>query len=127
MLCFPSVRIQTRDWNRLMQLAFEADHKLHPAVTFLRSEVHRAIVFDEIDTAAQIVQLNNLVSYRLDKRSTTARVLVHPEDYALSGLNLSVLTSLGAALIGVRVGDTMPFMCTEGNLHVVTPLSVRRP
>jgi regulator of nucleoside diphosphate kinase len=108
-----------------MQLAFEAGHKHHPAATFLRSEVHRAIVVDEINAAQEIVQLNSCVSYQLDKQVATARVLVHPEDYASRALHLSVLTSLGAALIGVRVGDTMPFMCTEGNLHLITPLSVR--
>jgi transcription elongation GreA/GreB family factor len=109
-----------------MELAFEAEHNLHPAATFLRSEVHRAIVVDEIDAADEIVQLNNGVSYQLDKQPVAARVLVHPGDYAGSELHLSVLTSLGAALIGVRVGEAMPFMCTEGNLHIVRPLAVRR-
>lgn len=126
MLYFPSVRIRKRDWNRLMELAFEAEHNQHPVATFLRSEVHRAIVVDEIDAADEIVQLNSWVSYQLDKQPMTARVLVHPEDYAASELHLSVLTSLGAALIGVRVGEAMPFMCTEENLHIIRPLAVRR-
>ena len=44
MLTFPSVRLPNDDWVRLMSLAFDAENDLHPVGTFLRTEVHRAIV-----------------------------------------------------------------------------------
>jgi len=123
MLFLPAVRIPGEDWDRLMQLAFDARHNLHPAAPLLRSEVHRAIVAR--DCTDEVVQLNGMVRYRLDKRPPVERVLVHPDDYGTSELDLSVLTSLGAALIGIRVGDAMPFLCADGTLHLVTPLGCK--
>jgi hypothetical protein len=105
-----------------MQLAFDAKHNDHAVVPFLRSEVHRAIVLQ--NPQDDIVRLNAWVTYRLDKRPPERRLLVHPSDYVPGERQLSVLSSLGAALLGIRVGDAMPFLCTEGNLHLVTPLAV---
>lgn len=122
MLFFPTVRLSNRDWTQLMQLAFDVKHDRHPVAPFLRSEVHRAIVLE--DPHDDIVQLNSWVTYRLDKRPSEKRLLVHPQDYVLGEPQLSVLSSLGAALIGIRVGDSMPFLCTDGNLHLVTPLAM---
>lgn len=105
-----------------MQLAFDAKHNDHAVVPFLRSEVHRAIVLQ--NPQDDIVRLNAWVTYRLDKRPPERRLLVHPSDYVSGERQLSVLGSLGAALLGIRVGDAMPFLCTEDNLHLVTPLAV---
>jgi regulator of nucleoside diphosphate kinase len=123
MLVLPAVRIPREDWDRLMQLAFDARHNLHPAAPLLRSEVHRAIVTR--DRTDEVVQLNGAVRYRLDGGVPMDRGLVHPDDYGTSELDLSVLTSLGAALIGIRVGDAMPFLCGDGTLHLVTPLACK--
>jgi hypothetical protein len=124
MLFFPSVRIGRGDWCRLMQLAFAPEHRNHPVAAFLRSEVHRAIVTAE-SNLNEIVHMNGCVTYRLDGQEPVEQVLVHPDDYRGSEQDLSVLTSLGAALIGIRVGDAMPFASANGKLHVVTPLAVR--
>jgi hypothetical protein len=105
-----------------MQLAFDAQYNCHPVAPFLRSEVHRAIVLE--DPHDDMVQLNTWVTYRLDKRPAEKRLLVPPHDYVPDEQQLSVLSSLGAALIGIRAGDAMPFLCTEGNLHLVTPLAI---
>ncbi len=126
MLYFPAIRMQKAHWTRLMHLAFDTRYKFHRTATFLGSEMQRAIVVDQISEADEIVQMNTWVHYQLDKRPTEARVLVHPEDYVAGELHLSVLTSLGAALVGMRVGDVMAFMCTEGTLHLVTPVAVDR-
>jgi transcription elongation GreA/GreB family factor len=106
-----------------MQLAFNAEYNQHPAAPLLRSEVHRAIVTR--DRADEVVQLNGAVRYRLDERAPVDQVLVHPDDHGTIELNLSVLTSLGAALIGIRVGDCMLFLCADGTLHQVTPLGCK--
>jgi regulator of nucleoside diphosphate kinase len=123
MLFFPAVRIRRCDWSRLMRLAFAPEHTAHPATTFLRSEVHRAIVTDDFGLD-EIVHLNGLVRYRLDGEDAALRQLVHPDDHDAEG-QLPVLSWLGAALIGIRVGDVMPFACSAGTLHSVTLFSVQ--
>lgn len=125
MLFFPAVRIAKNDWSRLMQLAFDPKNNMHPTAAFLRSEVHRAIV-TEVLNLNEIAHLNGRVTYRLDDNEPMERVLAHPEDRPKGELSLSVLTPLGAALIGIRVGDGMPFSCPKGNLHLVTVLDVQQ-
>ena len=124
MLTFPSVRRPNDDWVRLMSLAFDAENDLHPVGTFLRTEVHRAIVMEELDD--DVVRLNAWVTYRIDWDSAESRLLVHPDDYACGGHYLSVLSPVGAALIGIRVGDRMPFFDFGRMLHLVTPVSLRQ-
>jgi regulator of nucleoside diphosphate kinase len=107
-----------------MALAFNAKNNPHPVSAFLRAEVHRAIVVTHAD--ADVVRLNAWVTYRVDWGPTESRLLVHPDDYASGGCHLSVLSSVGAALIGIRVGDRMPFFDSGKSLHVVTPMSLRQ-
>ena len=54
-------------------------------------------------------------------------ILVHPEDYVSSERQLSVLSPVGTALIGIKVGDRMPYLSIEGAFHVVIAVSVNPP
>jgi len=124
MLTFPSVRLPNEDWTRLMALAVDAENDLHPVGSFLKAEVHRATVVEKPDD--DVVRLNAWVTYRVDWGPTESRLLVHPHDYTSGGHHLSVLSPVGAALIGIRIGDRMPFFEVGRILHVVTPISLRQ-
>lgn len=124
MLAFPSVRLPKDDWVRLMSLAFTAENDLNPVGTFLRAEVHRAIVMESTDD--DVVRLNAWVTYRIDWGPTESRLLVHPHDYVPGGHHLSVLSPVGAALIGIRIGERMPFFDLGRTIHLVTPVSLRQ-
>ena len=60
-----------------------------------------------------MVSTNAKVTYRIDGGRPTAHVLVHPQDLLWPGAELSVLTPLGIALLGLRVGDRMPFRTSQ--------------
>jgi hypothetical protein len=61
MLIIPTVRLPARDWTRLMLLVFDSEGECHPVASFLRNEVHRAIVLDDDECARDIVCLNSWV------------------------------------------------------------------
>lgn len=126
MLFLPPVRLRKSNWTRLMQLAFDSRLDHHPVAPLLRSEIHRAIVLDEHEHWEDIAELNVWVKYRVDGQIAESRLLVHPDDYATGDLRLSVLSPVGAALIGIRAGDRMLFAGTEDHMHCVTPLVVGR-
>ena len=71
--------------------------------------------------------MNRWVTYRLDLGRYESRILVHPEDYVSSERQLSVLSPVGTALIGIKVGDRMPYLSIEGAFHVVIAVSVNPP
>jgi hypothetical protein len=68
--------------------------------------------------------MNSRVAFRLgSRRDIEVRTLVYPEDYASQQARdnyLSVLTSLGAALIGLRVGTGMSYPASSSTTQHVT-------
>ena len=123
----PPVIIPAPDYARLERLARAAWSDQHPTARFLLSEIRRARVVDDTVCRDDIVTLNRWVTYRLDLGRYESRILVHPEDYVSSEFQLSVLSPVGTALIGIKVGDRMPYLSIEGAFHVVIAVSVDPP
>jgi len=115
----PQVTIATHDYNRLMFVAALENKRRKPHREFLMSELRRASLCHPDALPDNVVSTNAKVTYRLDGRPM-GHVLVYPEDLLWPGAELSVLTPLGIALLGLRVGDRMPFRTgQEGPWHEV--------
>ena len=126
-MALPPVILPKPDYARLERLARRAWSDQHPTARFLLSEIRRARVVDDSVCREDIVTLNRWVTYRLDLGRYESRILVHPEDYVSSERQLSVLSPVGTALIGIKVGDRMPYLSIEGAFHVVIAVSVNPP
>ncbi|WP_262297860.1 GreA/GreB family elongation factor [Microvirga sesbaniae] len=105
----PRVTIATHDYNRLMSVAAMEGQRCRRDREFLMSELRRAVLCHPDALPDDVVSTNAKVTYRIDGGRPTAHVLVHPQDLLWPGAELSVLTPLGIALLGLRVGDRMPF------------------
>jgi regulator of nucleoside diphosphate kinase len=116
----PQITIATHDYNRLMSVAAPDRHQRKLHLQFLMSELRRAALCHPDALPEDVVSTNAKVTYRLNGGKPMAHVLVYPEDMLWPGAELSVLTPLGIALIGLRVGDHMPFrMGLNGPLQEV--------
>jgi transcription elongation GreA/GreB family factor len=116
----PQVTIATHDYNRLMSVAAMEHNQRKPHRQFLMSELRRASLCHPEALPDDVVSTNAKVTYRINGGRPTAHVLVHPQDLLWPGAELSVLTPLGIALLGLRVGDRMPFRTSpDGPLHGV--------
>lgn len=130
MICeyHPPIAIPAPDYSPLDRLARTAARDKHPVASFLLSELRRANIRAEAELPANTVRLNYWVTYRLDWGwPSESRMLVHPQDYRSPAAHLSVLSPLGAALLGLSGGARMPFVTLEGVLHVVTAESLEPP
>lgn len=87
---------------------------------FLWAEINRAkIVADDSHDIESIVTMGSWVSFGMDwgvPRKTVQ--LVWPEDRTSDLARISVLSGLGAALLGLRIGDQMPYF-VAGCMNVV--------
>lgn len=112
----PPIVVTTDDIRRLSQLA-NSSMTLFPRVAhFLLRETDRAnIAADESDLRG-VVRMGSHVSFR-DERTGEVRdvVLVYPHEADIQVKRISVLTPVGAALIGLSVGQTIEFQ-TPGRL-----------
>ncbi|QRM35912.1 GreA/GreB family elongation factor [Microvirga sp. VF16] len=116
----PQVTIATHDYNRLMSVAAMEHNQRKPHRQFLMSELRRASLCHPDALPDDVVSTNAKVTYRIDGGRPKANVLVHPQDLLWPGAELSVLTPLGIALLGLRVGDRMPFQTNRnGPVHEV--------
>jgi regulator of nucleoside diphosphate kinase len=106
----PPIKVTTSDYNSLLFTAVLARRLGDQNAEFLISELTRASVCHPDDLPEHVVSTNCRVIYRLDEEPRThACLLVHPKDLLFPGVELSVITPLGAALLGLQLGDRMPY------------------
>jgi regulator of nucleoside diphosphate kinase len=124
----PPIIIAQRDYARLERLADNALRERHPVGRFLMSEIRRAVVFDTNKRPDGVACLNEWVTYRIDgSRRSESRVLVCPEELRNGQMELSVLSPLGAAVLGLSIGHRMKFFSIEGGVHSVMVEDVVAP
>ncbi|WP_262297861.1 GreA/GreB family elongation factor [Microvirga sesbaniae] len=116
----PPITIAASDYNRLLFTAMIQQKHSHFASDFLLEELRRARVCDPSALPEDVVSTNCRVIFRIDDEpKARAHLLVHPDDLISSGTEISVTTPLGTALLGLRVGDCMSFVETDGAVHEV--------
>ncbi|WP_409411416.1 GreA/GreB family elongation factor [Bradyrhizobium manausense] len=124
----PPIIIARRDYARLERLATNAVRERHTVGRFLLSEIRRAVVFDTNNIPDGVTRINEWVTYRVDgSRQSESRVLVYPDELRNDQIGLSVLSPLGAALLGVSIGHRIKFFSNEGGPHSVIVEDVRAP
>lgn len=123
----PPIRIAANDFHLLKLAAIRAVKDRNPVCRFLVSELERADVIESADPL-RCVRLDHWVTFRADDGLLLdSRILVLPENFRSSHLHVSILSPLGAALIGVPVGARMPYLGIDGVSHVLTVESLEPP
>ena len=122
----PSVSIVAPDHARLKRLALSALDEGHPVAEPLLAELHRATICAK--PQPDVVTLNRTVTYRFDLGwKPECRLLVCPEDYRDPAVHLSVMSPLGVALLGLRVGERFPYRTIDGLFHIAIVEGVGEP
>ncbi|EIM28789.1 GreA/GreB family elongation factor [Microvirga lotononidis] len=115
----PPITIATNDYNRLLFTAMMQQNRNRRTPDFLLEELRRAEVCHPAALPEDVVSTNCRVIYRIDDDPKSyAHLLVHAEDLIWPGAEISVTTPLGTALLGLRVGDRMPFV-EDGSIREV--------
>ena len=114
----PPIFVSTHDRDRLRALALDEAGSL--AAKFLLSELDRADVRTPNTLPSRVVRMNSRVTYRVDGTEwPETRYLVYPDDLSIYGGQISVMTPLGAALIGLSVGDRIFYPTPANRVHEV--------
>jgi regulator of nucleoside diphosphate kinase len=128
-MTLPSISIADTDRERLMGIATAAVGHERPDVgaSMLLSEVARAVVVAREALSRDVVAMHSIVEVR-DNIAKTNRLLrlVFPEEAATDS-DVSVLTPLGAALVGLARGDSIDWCTATGDQRSVTVLGVYPP
>lgn len=119
----PDIFIAQSQQKNLKKLIAEAFRQKDRIAPFLSAEVRRAAICNDSALPGDAVAPGREVSFQLDWGAITSfRTLVYPENYADPQTQISLLSPIGAALLGLRAGDQMHvFLPGSGfyKLHVV--------
>jgi regulator of nucleoside diphosphate kinase len=90
-------------------------------------ELERARVVADGKVPDDIVRMGSTVRYRTDSAQEPQVTLVYPVDADIAQGRISVLTPVGTALIGLRVGQSITWRDRAHKRHMLTVLSVTQP
>lgn len=103
-----SLIINRLDAERLQRLIESVDDKDLEVAEYLAAELERGSIVEPEEVPGNVVSMNSRICFTdLGRGMQLTRTLVYPQSDTHHEDSLSVLASIGAALLGVRVGDTI--------------------
>jgi regulator of nucleoside diphosphate kinase len=122
----PDIIVSHEDHEQLVELALQALDRAPGAVTLLR-EMERAKVVDAKELPAGAVAMNARVDFEYDGSRYRDFRLVYPQCADIAEGRISVLTPVGAALIGLSEGQSMWWPGSAGRIHRLTVTAAAPP
>ena len=91
---------------------------------FLAREIDRAQVIEETERRPGLVTMGSQVTFRDDVTGQERTVtLVFPDDADVAQNKISVLTPIGAALIGLSINQSIEWQTADGGWRSLTVLA----
>lgn len=122
----PPITLTMRDFERLDRLVAAAADRFPRAADFLGREISRANIVESTEVLKGLVGMGTTVEYRDDTTDQVRTVtLVYPDEADLAAGKISVLSPVGAALIGLSVGQSIEWQSPAGGWRSLTVLGVK--
>lgn len=122
----PRIVLGATQHARLTELAESAARRGWAVAEYLVEELCRAHIVTDEACSAYVVQMGSTVTYSDDVAGRTHTVtVVYPSDADIDEQRVSVLTPVGAALIGMSVAQCIQWRDPDGRTRILTVLDVR--
>lgn len=120
----PSLVISREDYQKISTLLAVAQSDIADQ---LEEELGRAKLVSAEELPNNIVSMNDRISFvDLDTGKEQEVTLSYPLDEDINGNKVSILAPVGAALIGLRVGQTIHWPLSQGKTRRIKVTSVAR-
>jgi len=121
----PSLIIDAGHYERLIALVTRWMKQAPELATPLLEEVERARILPSAEMPADVVTIGSEVTFRDEatSRIETVRVVL-PQDASIDERRVSVLAPVGAALIGLSVGQRIGWEMVDGRTRQLVVLEV---
>lgn len=121
----PAIYITEDDYDVIANLALQMEARAPELSEVILAEIDRAKVLPSARMLEDVVRLGSEVTFQDDSSSATRKVrLVLPADADIETGAISVVTPVGVALIGMKVGSEIDWPCPDGRPRVLRILSV---
>jgi regulator of nucleoside diphosphate kinase len=93
----------------------------------LLTELDRARVVEDKKISAEVVQMGSRVTYQTNSGQEQTVSLAYPANADIEKGIISVMTPIGAALIGLKTGQSITWHDRAGKRQMLTVLAVEAP
>lgn len=121
----PDVVLSTEDHRRLTELAHAGINIASTVADDLLYEIDRARILPPEQMPPDVVRMGSGVRYRTGDGDERQVTLVFPAEADIALGRVSVMTPIGAALIGLRRGQSITWVARNGRKQVLTVLDVQ--
>lgn len=123
----PAITVTRSDYERLSRLA-DAHAERNPQVAEeLLAELDRARVVQDDRLEAGVVRMGSTLRFVSDLGEYRTVTLVFPGEADIATGKISILTPIGAALIGLAAGQSIDWTARDGRVHRLTVEMVQAP
>jgi len=124
----PAIHLVAVECDLLEALALSAERKHPQSSAMLLAELDRAKVCEPGELPAHTVTMNSEIEF-VDEGTGAHRSvqLVYPPDADIAAGRVSVLTPVGAGLIGMTAGASIRWPTREGHDRILRIVSVKPP
>lgn len=124
----PRITLGVSEERRLSALATAASlaGRAESVARVLLAEIDRADIVRDDDLPADVVRMHAWVEFEIDGRNRRCVQLVYPGEANIERNRISILTPIGAALIGLSAGQTIPLLGHDDRPHRLTALKIMR-
>ncbi|MBS0527092.1 MAG: nucleoside diphosphate kinase regulator [Proteobacteria bacterium] len=116
--------VSNAEYERLTDLANASMERLPEVAQELLDELERAQIVDDKEVPKDVVRMGTTVTFKSDDGNTRTLKLVYPADESLDQHRISVMTPVGAALIGLGTGQSISWTARDGKHHRLTVTKV---
>ena len=120
----PPIVIGDLDHQKLTRLASAAPESMADVADELLGELDRARVRPQAGLPAGVVRMGSQVNFRSGQGPEKSVRLVWPGEADIAQGRVSILTPIGAALIGLAQGQSIGWEDRSGRSHELTVLTV---
>jgi regulator of nucleoside diphosphate kinase len=121
----PKIVIPASEHARLLALADAAEKRAPAVAEFLADELTRAEIVRDEDFDPNVVRMGSRVTYLDEVTGRTRTVtLVYPDAANIDENRISILTPIGAALIGLSPSQSITWPNPDGRVGALKVLSV---
>ncbi|NWJ27758.1 nucleoside diphosphate kinase regulator [Rhizobium sp. Td3] len=123
----PSITIARSEYERLTRLA-DSQALQNPEVSdALLTELERARIVDDLELPEGVVRMGSSLRYTSDLGEDRQVTLVYPGEADIAEGKISIMTPIGAALIGLSSGQSIDWTARDNRIHRLTVETVKAP
>lgn len=121
----PAILIGDGDLEALNRLAEQARGHLAASAEHLLIELDRARIVAQDSLPPETVCMGSIVTFAIEDGDERTVELTFPDRADIAADRISILTPVGAALIGVSIGQTIDWPAPDGRRRSLTVSAVR--